>query len=153
MADVPVLAKLLGELGYAVAPDMLSTRVERLLSSAANRVLVATRAQASLESGESTESGASRASGSTPIGLLSLHLTPVIHDARDLAMIMALVIAEGARGEGVGRALIDSAAAIAREHGAGRLFVTTHLRRAGAHAFYERLGFEFTGRRYVKVLD
>jgi ribosomal protein S18 acetylase RimI-like enzyme len=33
-----------------------------------------------------------------------------------------------------------------------RFLVTTHNRRAGAHAFYERLGFEFTGRRYVKDL-
>jgi hypothetical protein len=28
--------------------------------------------------------------------------------------------------------------------------VTTHVRRADAHAFYERLGFDFTGRRYVR---
>jgi branched-chain amino acid aminotransferase len=32
-----------------------------------------------------------------------------------------------------------------------RLF-TTHVRRADAHAFYERIGFELTGRRYVKAL-
>jgi N-acetylglutamate synthase-like GNAT family acetyltransferase len=136
IADVPALAALLGELGYPVAPEPLATRVERLLSSSNNRVLVATR------SGEST-----------PIGLLALHVMPVIHDAHDLAMIMALVITERARGEGVGRALIERATAVARERGSSRLFVTTHLRRSGAHAFYERLGFEFTGRRYVKVLD
>jgi N-acetylglutamate synthase-like GNAT family acetyltransferase len=136
IADVPALAALLGELGYPVAPEPLATRVERLLSSSDNRVLVATRS-----------------AESTPIGLLSLHVMPVVHDAHDLAMIMALVITERARGEGVGRALIERATAVARERGSSRLFVTTHLRRSGAHAFYERLGFEFTGRRYVKVLD
>jgi hypothetical protein len=31
--------------------------------------------------------------------------------------------------------------------------VTTHIRRADAHAFYERLGFELTGRRYVRPID
>jgi GNAT superfamily N-acetyltransferase len=41
----------------------------------------------------------------------------------------------------------------ARELGCARLTLTTHLRRAEAHAFYERLGFEFTGRRYVRMLD
>jgi N-acetylglutamate synthase-like GNAT family acetyltransferase len=136
LSDVPVLATLLGELGYPVKPEALTKRVERLLSSTDNRVLVATRS-----------------SESTPIGLLALHVMPVIHDEHDLAMIMALVITERARGAGVGRALIDGAEAVARERGARRLFVTTHLRRAGAHAFYERLGFEFTGRRYVKALD
>jgi N-acetylglutamate synthase-like GNAT family acetyltransferase len=136
IADIPGLASLLGELGYPVAPEPLTKRVERLLSSSDNRVLVATRP------GEPT-----------PIGLLALHLMPVIHDAHDLAMIMALVITERARGEGVGRALIERATAVARERGSSRLFVTTHLRRSGAHAFYERLGFEFTGRRYVKVID
>jgi N-acetylglutamate synthase-like GNAT family acetyltransferase len=136
IADVPTLAALLGELGYPVAPETLTKRVERLLSSSDNRVLVATR------SGEST-----------PIGLLALHVMPVLHDEHDLAMIMALVITERARGEGVGRALIEGATTVARERGSSRLFVTTHLRRAGAHAFYERLGFDFTGRRYVKVID
>jgi hypothetical protein len=31
--------------------------------------------------------------------------------------------------------------------------VTTALHRADAHAFYERLGYAFTGRRYVKTLS
>jgi len=136
-ADVSALAALLDELGYPVEPHALAPRVERLLSSPDNRVLVATRA------GEP----------SSPIGLLSLHVLPVIHDAGDLAMIMALVVTKTARGEGVGRVLIERAAVVAREHGARRLFVTTHLRRLDAHAFYERLGFEFTGRRYVKALS
>jgi hypothetical protein len=30
------------------------------------------------------------------------------------------------------------------------LFLTTAERRSDAHAFYERLGFERTGRRYAK---
>jgi hypothetical protein len=31
-----------------------------------------------------------------------------------------------------------------------QLFLTTAERRADAHAFYESVGFERTGRRYVK---
>ena len=41
----------------------------------------------------------------------------------------------------------------ARAHGCGLLFLTTSERRAGAHAFYERVGFEHTGRRYAKPLS
>ena len=40
----------------------------------------------------------------------------------------------------------------ARSHGCKRVTVTTGLHRAGAHQFYERLGFEHTGRRYAKVV-
>jgi GNAT superfamily N-acetyltransferase len=68
------------------------------------------------------------------------------------AMLTALVVREDTRGRGVGRALVAAVEHWARERGAGRVVVTTALRRAGAHAFYERLGFEFTGRRYVKSI-
>ena len=63
-----------------------------------------------------------------------------------------VLVAERARGLGVGRALIERAEAVGKSLGASRLMVTTHVRRADAHAFYERLGFEFTGRRYVRAI-
>jgi GNAT superfamily N-acetyltransferase len=65
---------------------------------------------------------------------------------------MALVVSERARGLGVGQRLVDAAAETARRWGCNRLLVTTHVRRADAHAFYERIGFELTGRRYVRTL-
>jgi len=86
------------------------------------------------------------------LGLLALHIFPVLAYDRDLAMIMALVVTESARGLGVGRALIERAEAVGKSLGASRLMVTTHVRRADAHAFYERLGFELTGRRYVRAI-
>ena len=133
VADAPVLAPLLGELGYPVPPDALAVRLRRMLSSDDQRILVAERHGAAL-------------------GLLALHVFPVLAYDRDLAMIMALVVTESARGLGVGRALIERAEAVGKSLGASRLMVTTHVRRADAHAFYERLGFEFTGRRYVRVI-
>jgi len=134
VADAPVLALLLGELGYPVDDEALGPRMERMLTRDDQKVLIA----------ENT-SGA--------LGLLALHVFPVLAYDRDLALIMALVVTERARGLGVGRKLIDRAEAIARSLGASRLMVTTHVRRADAHAFYERLGFEFTGRRYVRAID
>jgi GNAT superfamily N-acetyltransferase len=88
-------------------------------------------------------------------GLLGVATTQIvwslIEDA-PRAMLTALVVREDTRGQGVGRALIAAVESWGREHGADRVVVTTALRRAGAHAFYERLGFEFTGRRYVKSI-
>ena len=133
VAEAPALAPLLGELGYPVPADALGARMRRMLGRDDQRVLVAER-------------------DGDVLGLLALHVFPVLAYDRDLAMIMALVVTESARGLGVGRALIDRAEALSKSLGASRLMVTTHVRRADAHAFYERLGFEFTGRRYVRAI-
>ena len=133
VADAPALAPLLGELGYPVTETALTLRMRRLIARDDQKILIAENA-------------------SGVLGLLALHVFPVLAYDRDLAMIMALVITARARGLGVGRQLVDRAAAIGKSLGANRLMVTTHVRRADAHAFYERLGFEFTGRRYVRSI-
>ena len=51
-------------------------------------------------------------------------------------------MAEGLRGHGAGRALIEAAVAWARERGVKTLRVRSRAQREGAHAFYEALGFE-----------
>ena len=40
----------------------------------------------------------------------------------------------------------------AERRGCCLVFLTTAARRADAHAFYERIGFEETGRRFTKRL-
>ena len=134
LSDAPALASLLGELGYPSAVADVRARLTRLLAAAADDVIVAVRPPTEV------------------LGLLSLHRFAAIHATAEVAMIAALVVAEGARGAGVGRRLVERAEAIAHEHGCAHLMVTTHVRRADAHTFYERLGFELTGRRYVKAL-
>lgn len=131
--DASQLAPLLGELGYPVDANNLAPRMRRMLERDDQKVLIAER-------------------DGQALGLLALHVFPVLAYDRDLAMIMALVVTQRARGLGVGRALIDRAEAIGKARGASRLMVTTHIRRADAHAFYERLGFDFTGRRYVRPI-
>ena len=131
--DAPALAPLLGELGYPVDGATLVDRMNRLVGREDDTVLIA-----------EDERGA--------LGLLALHVFPLLAYDCDVGMIMALVVTERARGTGVGRRLIDRAEDVARSAGASRLLVTTHNRRADAHTFYERLGFEFTGRRYVRPI-
>ena len=131
--DAPALAPLLGELGYPVDGATLVQRMNRLVGREDHTVLIAEDERAAM-------------------GLLALHVFPLLAYDRDVGMIMALVVTKRARGTGVGRRLIDRAEDVARSAGASRLLVTTHNRRADAHAFYERLGFEFTGRRYVRPI-
>lgn len=88
-------------------------------------------------------------------GLLGIATTQIVWSLVEdapRALLTALVVRGDTRGRGVGRALVTAVEHWARERGAERVVVTTALRRAGAHAFYERLGFEFTGRRYGKSI-
>jgi N-acetylglutamate synthase-like GNAT family acetyltransferase len=133
LADAEAVAPLLGELGYPATGAQVSPRMHRMLARDDQKILIAENDEGAL-------------------GALALHVFPTLTYDHDLALIMALVITEKARGLGVGRTLVDRAEAVARSLGASRLMVTTHNRRADAHAFYERLGFEFTGRRYVRPI-
>jgi GNAT superfamily N-acetyltransferase len=130
--DAPALASLLGELGYPSDADQLRGRMARVRP---DDVFVAVDERAA-----------------DVVGMLSLHQFSGLHDDAPVALITALVVAERTRGLGVGRQLVDRAVEAARGWGCTRLMVTTHVRRPAAHAFYEHVGFELTGRRYVKAL-
>jgi ribosomal protein S18 acetylase RimI-like enzyme len=59
---------------------------------------------------------------------------------------------EAPRG-GIGRALVEEMEKEAARRGCRLIFLTTAVRREeDAHAFYERIGFEETGRRFSKRL-
>jgi GNAT superfamily N-acetyltransferase len=86
------------------------------------------------------------------VGLAVLHTSLSVEYDEPAAKLSAIVVDEASRGRGVGRALAEAIEAEARARGCCILFLTTAERRADAHAFYSRLGFEHTGRRYVKEL-
>jgi GNAT superfamily N-acetyltransferase len=71
------------------------------------------------------------------------------HEA-PIAQITLLVADETVRSRGAGRALVRAAEEWAQSRGTKRITVTTALERAGAHAFYEKVGYAHTGRRYGK---
>ena len=128
--DADALARLCAQLGYPSSPEAVLPRLERLVRSGA-RALVAT-------------------SGGEVIGLATVHLRNTINHEAPLAQLTLLVVDEERRSQGVGRALVDEAEAWARGQGCRRIIVTTALNRTGSHAFYERIGYAHTGRRYGK---
>ena len=132
-ADAAELADLLGQLGYPTAPEAVEARLERL-GLVGDRVFVA------------------ELDGRT-VGLGHLQVTPAIERERPAAKIGALVVDQAHRGRGVGRALVEALEAEARARGCELLYLTTAERRDEAHAFYERLGLEYTGRRYARTLS
>lgn len=128
--DADALARLCGQLGYPSSRDAVLSRLERMVRDGA-RALVA-------------------ASGGDVVGLATVHLRNMINHEAPLAQLTLLVVDEARRSQGVGRALVDEAEAWARAQGCRRIIVTTALHRTGAHAFYERIGYSHTGRRYGK---
>ena len=129
--DAEALARLCTQLGYPADARDMPQRLERLRGDPHARAVVA------------VDSG-------TVVGLATMHLRDVINHAAPIAQLTLLVVDERARGKGIGRALVESAEGWARERGARRMTVTTALDRAGAHAFYECVGYSHTGRRYAR---
>jgi GNAT superfamily N-acetyltransferase len=80
-------------------------------------------------------------------------VTPAIEYDRPVGKLGALVVDEAERGHGIGRALVEATEAEARLRGCELFFLTTSERRDDAHAFYESLGLEQTGRRYGRTLS
>jgi N-acetylglutamate synthase-like GNAT family acetyltransferase len=128
--DAEAIARLLGQLGYPADAASVARRLELLGD---DRLVVADL-------------------GGAVVGLAQLHVAPSLEYDRPAAKLAAIVVDEAQRGQGVGRALVDAMEAEARAHGCELLYLTTAERRADAHAFYERLGLEYTGRRYAKRL-
>jgi GNAT superfamily N-acetyltransferase len=132
-SDAEGIAQLLTELGYPVSPERLGRRLQVLSGERATRVFVAEQ-------------------GDELCGVAAMHSMHLL-ERDDLACrLTALVVAPEARGRGVGRALFARVEREARGRGCVQLEVTTAEHRAGAHEFYERMGFEEHPKRYVLEL-
>ena len=77
-----------------------------------------------------------------PLGFANLYWTFSSVSAEGHALMNDLFVAEGARGQHVGRALIDAAAAAARERGHRRMSWQTALDNRKAQRLYERYDAE-----------
>lgn len=129
-----MVANLLTQLGYAASVADVRRRLERLLASEADVQLAAVIA------GE-------------VVGLAGLQVGLALEYDAPVGKVSELVVEERHRSRGVGRALVAAVEQEARHRGCCLLYLTTAARRKDAHMFYERIGFEETGKRFVKMLD
>lgn len=120
VADAPVLARLVTELGTARAPADLVARMRSLPEGHA--VLVAER-------------------GAGVVGFVHVALDPSLL-AGTRAQVAATAVVPDHRGSGVGARLLDEAATWAREHGCHHLWVRADAAFEQAHGFYRATGFE-----------
>ncbi len=132
-ADAAELSVLLAQLGYSTPPPLVAERLANLSAGGLTRILVAD-------------------AGTGAIGFLALTRMDILPYPEPLARITALCVEESNRGAGVGRALEEHAAKVARGWGCGKIEVTSNRRRLPAHDFYQKQGYEETHRCFVKQL-
>lgn len=121
LKDVPALVELNGQLGYPTTEPDLRHRLEPILASVEDAVLVAV-------------------DGNEPIGWVHVAVERGL-EASDVAGLRGLVVHERHRSTRVGRELLRAAETWAREHECGVVTVRSRVTRERAHRFYEREGY------------
>lgn len=129
-----MLAALLGELGYPSDAAAVEARLEPLLGEEWSAVFVAE-------------------AGGQALGFTACLSLPLLHRDRPTCRLAALVVADGARSQGVGAALVERVEESARRWGCDRIEVTSGNDRPDAHRFYLREGFSPKPERFVKPVD
>jgi GNAT superfamily N-acetyltransferase len=123
--DAPALVELVGQLGYPSTLLDVEDRLERLLARPlVHRLVVATRPE----------------DGDRLLGVVHASRRELI-ESEDHVEISGLIVAEGARGSGVGKVLVSAAERWARDMGLRIMRVRSNVLRTEAHAFYQRMGF------------
>jgi len=131
--DLVAAAGLMTELGYPATVEQAGARIARYTERDDHLVLIAE-------------------TGGRVVGLAGAEVGPSLEHDTVVGRITAMVVADGVRGLGVGAKLVAGIEDWARGHGVKRMTVTSHLRRKGAHVFYARVGYEDTGKRFVKEI-
>jgi GNAT superfamily N-acetyltransferase len=120
-SDADAVAALTAQLGYEVAADVLRPRLARILERPNQRFLIA--------------EAEGRAAG-------WLHAVIAEYvETGEVLVIAGLVVDRGCRRQGIGQTLMAHAEQWGRERGCPTILLSSSQGRAGAHAFYESLGY------------
>lgn len=133
--DLDELACLFGELGYRTTRPDPRSQVTVYIDAEDCRLLVAQTGEGNLS------------------GLIAGHVFPLIHQPGNVGRIMALVVGERFRSQGVGSLLLESLEAWFSEKNCNRFEVNSGDHRDRAHKFYEAKGYRVDERRFIKSGD
>jgi GNAT superfamily N-acetyltransferase len=131
--DAAPLALLMCELGYETTQSEMQARLEGIATDERYRTFVAVR-------------------DDKVCGMVGT-ITSLSYEHNDVGgRILALVTLRTMRRHGIGRVLIATAEKDFTQRGIRRIALNTQLIRDDAHKFYESLGYERNGWRFVKQL-
>lgn len=131
--DAATLAELMTQLGYPTSEKEMLSRLQAVSRDSDFATFVA-----------DTENGV--------CGLIGLQSSISYERDDRTGRIMALVVHEKARGRGIGGELLAAAEEYFSREKIARVVVTSRFERGKAHQFYESLGYERTGLRFMKLL-
>jgi ribosomal protein S18 acetylase RimI-like enzyme len=129
--DAEAIAALIGALGYEASAADVRRRLAAL-AKAGQQIVVADKGRI--------------------VGVLTTSMMIVLHRPKPVGRISMLVVAEDARGGGIGAALVAEAEKRLKAKGCGLVEVTSNVKRLRAHGFYEKLGYDRTSYRFAKGL-
>jgi GNAT superfamily N-acetyltransferase len=134
--DIPPVCVMVEQLtGHAISADAMAGRLQWAVDSPFDWLFVA-------ELDEQV------------CGLLGFRLRERIEHPSRYGEISVLVTDTAVRRHGVGRALVDYAEQMARDHACcGTWLVSGFKRKDEAHRFYSALGYDITGYRFVKLFE
>ena len=134
MNDAAALAHLMCELGYETTKSEMQMRMERIATDECYRTFVAVL-------------------DDKVCGMIGTLTCPSYEHNDPSGRILALAILSTMRRRGIGRALIAAAEKDFAQRAIRRVALDTRLAREDAHKFYESLGYERNGWRFVKQLS
>ncbi len=120
----------------ADAPDLA-----RLLEAFNGPTVTPAQAARRLEGMRGVETALLAVVAGRPVGFACLRVVPFLSDDAPYAELTELYVERLYRRQGVGRALVAAAEALARERGARELFLLAGLSNGDAQAFYRALGY------------
>ena len=132
--DAAALAQLMCELGYDTTKLEMQMRVQRIAADERYRTFVAV-------------------CDGKVCGMIGTLTYPSYEHNNPSGRILALVILSTMRRRGIGRALIATAENDFAHRGIRRVALNTRMAREDAHKFYESLGYDRNGWRFVKQLS
>jgi GNAT superfamily N-acetyltransferase len=132
--DAAALAQLMCELGYETTKSEMQARMEGVAADERYRTFVAVR-------------------DGNVCGMIGT-VTNLSYEHNNAGgRILALATSSTMRRRGIGRALIATAEKDFAQRGIKRIALNTQFAREDAHKFYESLGYERNGWRFVKQLS
>jgi ribosomal protein S18 acetylase RimI-like enzyme len=133
IGDSVQIARLVSALGYPTSPAQMYKRLESILSNGDYVTTVA-------------------CDGDQIVGFVGTRMGPFYEGDGRFGQIMALAVAGDHQRQGIGRMLLHAAESEVRRHEVSVLVVNSGNQRSDAHAFYEKNGYAWTGRRYAKMV-